>query len=164
VSTVGSAAHLASRFVRSLVPLDASDADDAWARTHLLAGEIVLWDRMSRQDRRHSVTVAREVHRRLPAAPRWATAAALLHDVGKVDSGLGTFARVGATIVGSTMGRDRGGVVGRYLQHDRIGAELLTAAGSDARTAAWAAEHHRPAAMWTLPHDIAVVLKAADDD
>ncbi len=69
-------------------------------------------------------------------------AAALLHDVGKVESGLGTFARVGVTLAAMGAGRTRllgwsgfvpcaprpslvAGPVGMYLAHDRLGAELL---------------------------------------
>ena len=52
-------------------------------------------------------------------------AGALLHDVGKLESGLGTLARVVATIVGPRTARFR-----RYHDHERIGADLLVAAGS----------------------------------
>ena len=66
-------------------------------------GELGLWRRMSGADRRHSVVVARRVESVLggPEGPDLAAAAgdggtpllaaALLHDVGKVRSGLGTF-------------------------------------------------------------------------
>jgi HD superfamily phosphodiesterase len=94
-------------------------------------------------------------------------AAALLHDVGKVDSGLGTLARVPATLVG-LLARERavrgGGRVARYLRHDAIGAELLRSAGADPRTATWAGEHHLPPDRWTVPPAAGEVLKAADDD
>ncbi len=52
-------------------------------------------------------------------------AGALLHDVGKLDSGLGTIGRVVATIVGPRTDRFR-----RYHDHERIGADMLDAAGS----------------------------------
>ena len=71
------------------------------------------------------------------------TAAALLHDVGKVESSFGTVARAVITFVGIAVGRtrllawagrqrDKGrrsarARVGLYLTHDRIGAELLRA-------------------------------------
>ena len=57
------------------------------------------------------------------------TAGALLHDVGKLDSDLGTLARVLATIVGPRTDRFR-----RYHDHEKIGADLLVAAGSSPLT------------------------------
>jgi hypothetical protein len=95
-------------------------------------------------------------------------AAALLHDVGKVEAGLGTFARVGATLLGGALGRERlshrPGRVGRYLRHDVLGADLLAAAGSDPLTRTWAREHHLPPARWTVDPEVGAALKAADDD
>jgi hypothetical protein len=155
-------AHLAKRFVGSLRPGGPAAGDEAWARSQLLPGEVEVWARMSGADRRHAAGVAREVARTHPARP--VVAAALLHDAGKVVSGLGTFARVGATVVGAVRGRDVGGRIGQYLRHPRLGAELLTAAGSDPLTVAWAAEHHLPPDRWTVPPDVAAALKAADDD
>ena len=101
-------------------------------------------------------------------------AAALLHDVGKTDSGLRTPGRVLATVAGAIAGRHAAprwaaregyvGRVGRYLLHPEIGADLLAKAGSDPLTVAWAREHHLPADQWTVPRPIAEVLKACDDD
>ena len=121
---------------------------------------------MSGPDQRHAAGVAHEVAARLgPAAERPVLAAALLHDVGKVEAGLGTFARVPATILGLVGGRTRWrGRLGTYLRHDQVGAELLRAASSDPLTVAWAAEHHLPPERWTVPREVARVLKAADGD
>ncbi len=138
-------------------------------------GEAGLWRRMSSPDRRHAVVVARRVDATLgPAATRPVLAAALLHDVGKIDSGFGPARRAVATVAGMVGGyeaarRWRGrdgpvGRVGRYLCHDEIGAELLVAAGSDALTIAWAREHHLPAERWTVDAEVGAVLKAADDE
>lgn len=135
----------------------------------LTEGERALWRRMSGPDRRHAVGVARDVVRRLgPAvASPPVVAAALLHDVGKIDAGLGTLARVPATIAG-LVARERAvrgeGRVSRYLRHDEIGARLLETAGSDRLTVAWAREHHLPPARWTVPAEVGAALKAADDD
>jgi len=131
--------------------------DEAWVRTILVPGEVALWERMPSADRRHAVGVARSVPAEL--AP-----AALLHDVGKVVSGFGTFGRVGATLLGFA-GRDRWrGRVGDYLRHPDLGAELLAGAGSDPLTVAWAREHHLPRQRWTVPVEAGDLLKAADDD
>lgn len=160
--------HLARRFFGALDPRGPSPEDEAWVAGALSAGELGLWRRMSGPDRRHAVGVAREVVIRLgPGASRPVVAAALLHDVGKVDAGLGTLARVPATLVG-LVARERAaagsGRVARYLRHDAIGADLLTAAGADPLTVAWAREHHLPADRWSVPPKIGKALKAADDD
>lgn len=167
--------HLARRFFGSLRPGGPGDGDDAWARGHLLAGEDDLWQRMSGPDRRHAVAVARDLEARLAGrASRPVLAAALLHDVGKVEAGLGTLGRVVGTVAAGLLGHrrvagwaGRGGLagrMGRYVQHPDFGAFLLAGAGSDPLTMAWALEHHRPVSEWTVPADIGAALKAADDD
>ena len=157
---MGHLLHLARRFFGALDPRGPAAADEAWVAGVLGDGEQVLWQRMSGPDRRHAVGVAR-------AVPAELAAAALLHDVGKVESGLGTLARVPATLVG-LLARERvaagEGRVARYLRHDAIGAELLAAAGSEALTVAWAREHHLPRERWTVPPAAGDALKAADDD
>jgi hypothetical protein len=130
---------------------------------------------MSGADRRHAVGVAERVERALGhEATRPVLAAALLHDVGKIESGLGTYGRVVATLsakaagrgMASTWRKQRGYArkVGLYLEHDQIGADLLELAGSDPLTVAWAREHHLPESDWTIEPHLADALKAADDD
>jgi HD domain len=184
----GSIVHLAGRFFGSLLPGGPPARDELWVREQLAPGELELWVRMSGPDRRHAVGVARDSIELIRQAghgeaPRPVVAAALLHDVGKVESGLGTWARAGVTVVAMAAGRDRvagwadrepapsrnrmqdlPGAAGRYVTHDRLGADLLTAAGSDPLTVAWAGEHHRPESMWTVPREYADALKAADGD
>ena len=130
-------------------------------------GEQELWARMSGPDRRHALVVARAVASTAEGGQPWVLAAALLHDVGKVDSQLSTIARVPATVVG-LVARERAasgqGRLARYLRHDEIGAALLERAGADPRTVAWAREHHLPPERWTVPRRAGEVLKAADDD
>lgn len=167
--------HLASRFFTSLWPAGPGPADDRWAVAALLPGEVALWRRMGGADRRHAVGVARRTAATLgPAATRPVLAAALLHDVGKVESGLGPLRRALATVAGLVAGRaaaDRWcsrpgplGRTGRYLCHDRLGAEMLGGAGSDPLTVAWAREHHLDPGRWSLTPVVATALKAADDD
>ena len=148
------AAHLARRFFGSL--RRGAPAEEDWALGLLGEGERALWQRMSDPDRRHAVGVAQ-------AVPPELAVAALLHDVGKIESRLGTFARVGATVLGA-LRRDWGGRLGAYLRHDAIGAELLARAGSAPLTVAWAREHHLPEERWTVPLEAGRALKAADDD
>lgn len=152
-------AHLAKRFFGSLSRARPAPDDAAWAEAQLVDGEIQLWRRMSAPDQRHAVGVARRVAETHTERP--VLAAALLHDVGKIDAALGTFGRVAATLVGRRRARGRFAL---YLRHDAIGASLLTDAGSDPLTIAWAREHHLPPERWTVPADVAAALKAADDD
>lgn len=161
--------HLVRRFLGSLSPIPLAERDDRWAMDHLGPGERQLWQRMPRADRKHSVGVARIVAES-GELPRAAVAAALLHDVGKVEAELGTFGRVAATLVGRRRGRrwreEPGlrGRIGRYLHHDAIGASLLADAGADPLTVAWAREHHRPERDWSVPVAVGRVLRDADDD
>jgi hypothetical protein len=162
--------HLAKRFFGSLSRRPPAPADEAWARDALLPGEEALWVQMTNADRRHAIGVARHAVGALgpERATRPVRAAALLHDVGKISSGFGPFARAGATVWAGVRGRSRAasgdGRLARYVRHDAIGAGLLAHAGSDSLTVAWAAEHHWPRRDWTLPSDVADALKAADDD
>jgi len=155
----GSVAHLVKRFVTSLVPGGPAVADEAWVAAVLSEAELALWRRMSGADRRHAVGVARRVGR-----PEW-LAAALLHDVGKIESGLGTWSRAFATAARGAVGVERLPARWRaYARHPSMGAELLELAGSAPLTVAWAREHHLPPSRWTVPPDAAAALKAADDD
>jgi hypothetical protein len=120
--------------------------------------------------------------------------AALFHDVGKVEAALGTFARVAVTLAAISFGRDRlmgwagplpslgqGGSsslgtpctrvrlplrsrVGLYLAHDRVGAQLLQAAGAEPFAVSWAREHHMPPGRWSVDLRLGEALKAADGD
>lgn len=121
--------HLARRFVTSLPATPPTPADEAWADEQLSNGERALWVRLSNQDRRHSIGVARRFMKARPNATRAEIVGALLHDVGKVECGLGTFGRVAATILGPRTRRFR-----LYHDHEEIGARLTEAAGSDPAT------------------------------
>jgi hypothetical protein len=169
--------HLARRFFGSLRPGGPSAPDAEWAEAQLLPDEVVLWQSMSSADRRHAAGVARRVEVALgDEATRPVLAAALLHDVGKTEANLGTYGRVIATISGAAIGRDpdivrawtrtRGFTrsVGLYLQHPRIGGDLLAMAGSDPLTEAWTREHHLPEDQWSIDPHLGAALKAADDD
>lgn len=169
------ASHLVKRYFGSLLPVGESKADRAWVHDALLPAELDIWNRMSRPDRRHAAGVARRVERALGAeATRPVIAAALLHDCGKSVSRLRTTGRVIATLSAKMAGRDMAMAwsetsgftrrVGLYLEHPRLGADLLGLAGSAPLTVAWTAEHHLPPEEWTVPAEIGQVLKDADDD
>ena len=169
------ALHLTKRFVGSLWPFGPNPDADEWAKSHLVDGEVALWRRMSPQDRRHSIGVAQRVEEHLgDKATRPVLAAALLHDVGKVDSQLGTFMRVVATLSAAVAGRETAELwvqtsgitrrVGLYLKHPEIGGDLLEMAGADEFTYTWAREHHLPAEDCSLDRELAHALRISDDD
>ncbi|MEL6893680.1 MAG: HD domain-containing protein [Actinomycetota bacterium] len=122
--------HLVVRFFRSLPPTPPSVADENWAQDRLLPGERELWIRMTNQDRRHSVAVARRFIGTRPDATPAEVSGALLHDVGKIECGLGTLGRVAATVVGARFS-ERFRV---YQDHEAVGARLAAAVGSDPAT------------------------------
>jgi len=126
---MGGVTHLVRRFLGSLSRAEPSEAQIVWARGWLTDAEWVCWQSMPVQDRRHSLEVARRFVDVRPAASRAEMAAALLHDVGKQQSGLGTLARVAATVVGPRTPRFR-----QYHDHEALGAAMLAASGSDSVT------------------------------
>ena len=159
---IDSLGHLARRFFGSLSRRPPDAADEAWAASHLLPPERAVWSAMAAPDRRHAVEVARRLVADLgPDAPRPVVAAALLHDCGKTEAGLGTVARVGATLWIAFVGRARAGRgdgrVARYCRHEPIGASLLAVTGSDPITVALVGG--RPDA----PAATLAALRAADD-
>jgi hypothetical protein len=171
----GGTAHLVKRFFGSLKPGGPAPRDVAWVEGALREHELRLWERMYGPDRRHSVQVARDVERRLgheATAP--VLAAALLHDVGKLDAGLRTFGRVVATLTIKAAGYDEvvswqrsRGIhrrIALYARHPELGAQMLTLAGSDPLTVAWTREHHQPRETWTVDPRLADVLDACDND
>jgi hypothetical protein len=166
--------HLSRRFFGSLWPAGPNRGTEEWVGSVLSERELRLWRRMSAADRRHAAGVARRVERTLgPEASPPVLAAALLHDVGKVSAGLGTYGRVVATMAGAaaglkmaeawTQGRGFTRKVGLYLRHPALGGDMLALAESDPLTVTWAREHHLPRDEWTLPIGLATVLKEADD-
>jgi hypothetical protein len=171
--------HLARRFFRALGPGSPRPHDVAWVEAILEPGELTLWHALPNHDRRYSIRVAKDVEARLAgteyaADPRW-LAAALLHDVGKLDAGLGVLGRSVATVVGPLAGRERVDRWARaqgfrrrvawYLRHDERGADRIRAAGGRDDAARWAlAHHHRdrwPASR--VPTPVAEALEAADN-
>jgi hypothetical protein len=171
--------HLATRFFRALWPGSPRERDTAWVESLLEPGELALWRRLPNHDRRYSIRVAKNVEARLVGTEyagqsRW-LAAALLHDVGKLDAGLGVVGRSAATVIGAAAGSARverwasatgfRRRVAWHRQHDERGAERIRAAGGRDEAARWAlAHHHRdrwPASGVPLP--VADALEAADN-
>ncbi len=150
--------HLVRRFLQSIVDKRPDPTDEAWLLGLLTEAEAVLYRQMSAADRCHALRSAR-----CPAlADDFQRVAAALHDAGKIRAGLGTWARVGATLVGVVFPRGLRGRWAEYRDHPRVGAEMLREAGSAQLTAVWAAEHHLPPLKSSLPPEVAAALAAAD--
>ncbi|MGH8992287.1 MAG: HD domain-containing protein [Acidimicrobiia bacterium] len=171
--------HLAGRFFGALRPGVPSPADDEWVRGVLEAPELALWVRLPAHDRRHTVEVARRLESLLAATPhagesRW-LAAALLHDVGKLASGLSVPGRVVATLAGMALGwrlsawEEFRGVrrrISQYLRHGEIGADMIRMAGGREEVAAWAYAHHDRSRLDTgmFPASVVAALVESDAD
>ena len=188
------AAHLSARFVSSLVPRQVSASDRAWVANILEPAEFELWLRLSRADAVESVGVARRVERALCAlrlgdrhtdrlldtdstiSMNDVCAAALVHDVGKLDSGLHSCGRVVATVAGALAGHgiaeawssSRGCTrrAGLYLRHHELGADRIGLIGGRRCAADWARAHHDPSRWPTIDFswEVCVALAQADGE
>jgi len=171
--------HLGRRFVRALWPGPPRERDVEWVESILEPAELRLWRSLPHHDQRYSIRVAKLAAERLAGTefagqPRW-LAAALLHDVGKLDAGLGVFGRSVATVMGAVAGPARidrwaqtSGFrrrVAWYRHHDERGADRIRAAGGRDEAARWTrAHHHRD--RWPgsgVPIAVAEALEAADN-
>jgi len=168
--------HLVRRFVQTARGREPDRDDLIWVAGQLTPGEKTLFDRMTPTDQAHSIEVARLATASVGSAsamPAWATTAALLHDIGKIESGAGLVGRVIATVIDPVLpgrlaarlqlGPGPIGAIGRHLAYPELGASLLGAIGSDQFVRAWAEQHHLPEGDWTIPHDVGRALRSADD-
>ncbi len=168
---MGRVRHLVRRFVTSVRGRSPDEADERWARSLLTDAEIGLWGRMSPTDRAHAVEVARRTAAQLDEPT--VLAAALLHDVGKVEADAGVAVRVVATVLDPLISARRAArlaersgpvaAVGRQLGYPARGAALLADAGSARLVIQWAAEHHLPKQRWTVAADVGEILQGADN-
>ena len=172
--------HLVGRFFSSLSPLPVRADDLEWVAGVLTPPELALWSRLSLADRREAVGVARRTAAALAGTeyagdPRW-LAAALLHDIGKLDARFGPLRRSAATVAAAVLGPrvvegwvDKSGFVRRcalYVFHDQLGSDRLRMAGCRTEAVLWADAHHRPA-IWAatgLPTAVVVALAQADGE
>jgi hypothetical protein len=166
----------ARHLISAAIPLGPSRRDAAWALEHLNEAERALWQQLRRADRRRAARGARSAASALgERATVPVVAAALLHDVGKLDARFGPYRRFIAELsmyavhedpdVFRAWARTTGFTrrVGLYAQHPKAGGDLLGIAGSDALTEAWTREHHLAEEHWTIPVEIGRALHAADD-
>ena len=121
--------HLASRFFGALSGGQPSPEDLTEVESLLLDSEFLLWQKLPTMDQRHSTTVLRRFLNLRPGATQPELRAALLHDIGKIQSNLGVLGRVVATLVGR-----RGERFTAYHDHEKIGSEMLRNIDSDSVT------------------------------
>ncbi|MFM8866676.1 MAG: hypothetical protein ACKOFZ_00040 [Ilumatobacteraceae bacterium] len=117
--------HLVRRFFQSWSSRLPDDSETVPLRDLMTVDEFALWTSMAAPDQRHSLKVVERFRDRLVDATSAEIVGVALHDVGKVRSGLGTFGRVMATVVGPRTTRFR-----IYHDHERIGLQMLRECGS----------------------------------
>lgn len=169
---------LAERTVTAVAGVRPEPADQEWARSILTPEEHGLWSRLSALDRDHAVKVAKKVQSRLAATP-WAgdtlwPGAALMHDIGKLDSGLSPVERAAAMLASrivsvrtarrwASRARGRRRRIGSYLIHGELGARMIRDAGGREEIAAWTEVHQGDRDMDRLkipPTVIAALLES----
>jgi hypothetical protein len=141
--------HLVKRFFGSISHTLPTQEQVELVRSILMNEELILWSRMQARDQRHSVEVLERFTRLVPESTRSEQAAALLHDIGKIESQLGLVGRVLATIIGP-----RGKYLSSYHEHEKIGTQLVKIT-SDQRTI--------DLVSGQCEDEVAMALRAADD-
>lgn len=152
--------HLAARYADAVLSRRLSPAEqDEAARLLASDAERAMFWGQSGADRRHGLAAARAVAEARPGRTDLIRAA-LLHDAGKRRARLGAAGRVRAEIR-SRLGLSPSEREAAYLDHGRLGAEELAAAGAEPLVAAYARRHHGGRPEEISPDDWAV-LQAAD--
>lgn len=135
----GSWRHLASRLLAVIRATPLTAPEEVWVRTVLHPGENAVFFAQSPADQRHGHDCARWVAHRIdePEPVR----AALLHDVGKRHSRLGTLGRSLATIA-IKLRLPLSARWRQYRDHGALGAAELSRLGAEALVVGFAREHH----------------------
>ena len=142
--------HLVRRYLRALSAKKPSSSEYIDV-DRVLGDELFnLWQKLPIHDQAHSIVVWRRYLQLRPSALRAEEVAVLLHDIGKVKSGLGIHARVCATILGPRTKRWR-----MYSEHEAIGAAMLNSLNVDPIIVAIVLGEGHP--------DIQDALRKADD-
>lgn len=128
--------HLVKRFFGSLATAPPNESEQAWVKDVLNVHEHDLWRTQAIVDQRHSCDIARRFVALRPQASRDEIAGVLLHDIGKIEAGLGIVARVIATIMPLPTRRFIA-----YRHHQERGAQLLKTIACNETTIALVAGH-----------------------
>lgn len=137
--------HLLKRLFGSLTTEPLRELEKSWVTEVLTIQEVELWYSQSITDQRHSFDIAKRFISLRPSASRDEIAGALLHDIGKIEAGLGTVARVVATVLPLPTPRFTA-----YRQHQERGARLLETIGCSPTTIALVAGHPDGVALRAL--------------
>lgn len=148
--------HLIRRFFGFLGAKPLSPTEQAFVTSALHPDLATLFYRQRHEDQRHAFEMAWGFSRRPDLVE-----AALLHDVGKSETHLGALGRSLATIW-SVVPLPAPTSWSRYVDHGRIGAGLIAAAGAGDLTVAFARYHPGPAPRGIDPDDWHA-LEVADD-
>jgi len=143
------AGHLVGRFFGHIRAEPLGPEDQVFVREHLEGKCAGLFWSQSFPDQRHAVDVARRVHTILPDDPG-AIEAALLHDIGKLQSSIGAVSRSIATVL-DAVGMRMTNRMRSYRDHGRRGAVALEEAGCGTLAVAFARYHPGPAPAGTDP-------------
>ena len=137
--------HLIKRFFSSLSAAPLNDLEQAWVQEVLNVREHDLWCTQAIVVQRHSCDIARRFIEIRSLASRDEIAGALLHDIGKIDAGLGIVARVLATVLPLPTPRFTA-----YRHHQQRGAQMLKTIGSSDITIGLVAGHPNSDALRAL--------------
>jgi putative nucleotidyltransferase with HDIG domain len=161
------------QFLAALVARDLSASDRAFVARYLTPQQQALFERLAPADQQHAIAVARLLLDR-----GWADTAllqaALLHDIGKADSGLNLAYRTAIVLLRALWpaafdrlaARDRGWrrPFYRHRHHPEHGACLVEAAGADPLVVELIRRHQEP--LRTAPRShverLLAALQAAD--
>lgn len=114
--------HLLKRYFRALLAREPSNSEFIDVGRVLGTELFSLWKTMPHHDQAHSIVVWRRYLQLRPGASKSEEIAVLLHDIGKIKSGLGIHSRVFATVLGPRTKKWR-----LYAEHESIGAAMLEA-------------------------------------
>jgi hypothetical protein len=142
VSVVREVAHLSRRFFGHLRARPLTPQEQASVRDRLDAPLASWFFRQHPADQRHAWIVAQRVAANRPE-DHAAAVAALMHDVGKVEAGLGPIARSLATVAEALRIPLRGRWK-RYRDHGDIGGAILEECEAGGLAVAFARHHPGP--------------------
>lgn len=155
----GSFGHLAARFFDYLRTAPLAAEDRQTVASILTGAEANIFFEQSQKDQAHGFAAALVVLESEHSTNE-KLRAALLHDVGKRNAGLGVLGRVTASVM-IKMGLPLPTKFKLYRDHGPVGAADLTAAGSPPLVVEFARAHHGPQPD-TLGADDWALLQSAD--
>jgi len=153
--------HLTRRFLGSLAARRPTSSDQSLVAGLLSGAEAEVFWSQPVPDLAHAVRSAQSVARAAPGRADLARAA-LLHDVGKRLSDIGTVGRSLATAL-SLVRLPTSKRMASYLEHARLGAEELNALGCEDLVVQFARHHHGARPTHIAAADWKILLDADDE-